>query len=551
MQPEELRSHLAERYGFRAHALYILDQDVILLRPSAAPPITADWRARSPTACARSRPSSTPAPAVKLRRMLGRMSPGRKFMAVGAAAAVSATLAACGGGSGSGAKLPSALDPANMVPATAVAYADVVIKPHGGVRSDLIEAVNSIAGSGTAQKLDAKLDKSLGRKWSQFQIWAGQRVGVALTAIPGQLTAGHALTNDVVLVIPTNNPSAARTFLRKNIRQPFESWKLVGHYAIFGGTNAVDAAAATAAKSSLLTDPGFKSDMGQLGNGELFRAYLPLHELYEQLLPLLSKLPQYSGTSALSQGARQAPPGSSVALGMSALHNQFRMDVVEHGVPHTNTPVSGVASDVSALPASSWLAITLGGALTKAGTVGKLAANVSKSISTLQATQGVTGRIPSGPLQFIVKDLLPALGPAELSVSGSSATTLQAGLVMAPVNKSAGARLARAVKHLVNGLPIAASTSGGRVAVTFGFNSLQQLLNPSSKLAGNPNFKHALAQLPSGAKADIYLNFAGVATLAALDPSASSASTMRVLHRLNYLIAGGTHSHFRLVLATY
>jgi hypothetical protein len=472
----------------------------------------------------------------------------RVLKASAGAAAISIALAACGG---SGTKGPSALDPANMTPATAVAYAEVAIKPRGSMRSDLIEAVNSIAGSGTAQKLDAKLGKSLGKKGKQFQILAGQRIGVALTALPTDL-GGHALTDDAVFVMPTNDPSAARTFLEKNVRQSFESWKVVGHYAIFGGTQAVAAAAATTARTALASDPGFKSDMAQLGRHELFTAYLPLHQLYEQLLPLLSKLPQYSGTGALNGGAKQAPPGSSVALGLSALHNQFSMDVVEHGVPHTSTPIRGVASDVSALPASSWLAITLGGALAKAGTVSKLVASVSKSISTLQAAPGLAGQsIPSGPLQFVVKDLLPALGPAELSVSGSSGTTLQAGLVMAPVDRGAGARLTKAVRHLVSGLPITARTIGGRVAITFGFSNLQQLLNPSSKLADDPTFKHALAQLPSGAKADIYLNFAGIAALAALDPSAGSASAMRVLHRLDYLIAGGTPSHFRLVLATH
>ena len=42
MEPEALRSHLAERYGFRAHTLYTLDQDVILLRRDDGP----SWVAR-------------------------------------------------------------------------------------------------------------------------------------------------------------------------------------------------------------------------------------------------------------------------------------------------------------------------------------------------------------------------------------------------------------------------------------------------------------------------------------------------------------------------
>jgi Ser/Thr protein kinase RdoA (MazF antagonist) len=41
-EPEELRSHLAERYGFRAHTLFTFDEDVILLRRDGGP----SWVAR-------------------------------------------------------------------------------------------------------------------------------------------------------------------------------------------------------------------------------------------------------------------------------------------------------------------------------------------------------------------------------------------------------------------------------------------------------------------------------------------------------------------------
>lgn len=487
--------------------------------------------------------------------MLGRMNTGRTLKTVGTGLAVSAALAACGGGSGgSNAKTPSALDPANMVPASSVAYMSVTVRPQGAVKSNLIEAIDSVAGKGAGEKLGAKVERSLDKKLRQVKTWAGQHVGIALTGLPSTVPAGtvggQAFERYVLLVVPTSNPAAAKAWLAKQKLGSTAGGKVVGHYVVLGGSNAFAQATATTAKTSLASDPGFRADKAQLGNGQLFSAYLPLHQLYEQLLPLLKSLPQYSGQStALANGAKQAPPGSSVAVGVSALHNQFRMDVVEHGVPHTSTPIRGVAGDVSALPAGSWLAITLGGSLAKAGTVSKLAGSVSKSIGRLQ-TLGLGNRVPSGPLQFAIKDLLPALGPAELSVSGSSSTTLQAGLVMDPVNKAAGVRLAKAVKRLVRGLPISATTSAGRVAVTFGFNSLQQLLNPSTKLAQNPAFKRALGQLPAGGKADVYLSFSGIAALAALDPSAGSASTMRVLHRLDYLIAGGTRSHFRLVLAT-
>jgi hypothetical protein len=480
----------------------------------------------------------------------------RKPKIVGAVLVVSLVLAACGGsgggGGGGGAKGPSALDPANMVPASSVAYVSVALKPQGSTKSDLIEAIDSIAGKGSANRLYAQFEKSAGKKLNELKSWAGQRVGFALTGLPATLASANTIEGDVLLVIPTNDPSAARKFLAKSIHSSSETWNVVGDYAILGGRNAVGQAEVTTAKTSLAADAGFKSDMAQLGSGELFSLYASIHQLYQAVMPLLKSSDPGYPTSTLTKAEKQVPPGSSIAFGMSALQNQFRIDLISHGTPTTNTPTSAVPSDVGSLPASSWLALTLGGALAKGSTVSQLASSMSKELTTLQTLDGkVGGRVPSGPLQFVVKDLLPALGPAELSVSGTSSTTLQAGLVMAPANKAAGPRLATAVKRLVSGLPISASTSGGRVAVTFGISNLQQLLTPSSKLSANPDFKRALAQLPAGAKADVYLNFAPIAMLASLDKSAATPSAMRVLHRLDYLIAGGTHSHFRLVLTTH
>jgi hypothetical protein len=475
---------------------------------------------------------------------------GHKLRVFGAALTAVVALTACGGGGG-GAKAPSALDPANMVPASSVAYVSAVIRPQGGLKSSLTEAIDSIAGRGTARRLAGKIEKSLGQyRWSQLKPWLGQTAGLAITNFPASFTSSN-FEHYVVVVVPTNDPEAARTWLKKNQKSLGAAWKVVGHYVLIGGANAIGQAQATTPSASLAASPGFKSDMAQLGSGELFSFYTPLHQLYEGLLPLLRNTAYPN--SALTKVAKEAPPGSSVAFGMAALHNQFRIDVVEHGTATpTSTPTTSVATDVSSLPSSAWLAITLGGALARGGTVSKLSSSLSSQISKLQALSGKVGtRLPSGPLGFIEKDLLPALGPAEFAVSGTSETTLQAGLVMAPDNRSAGARLAKAVKKLVSGLPITSTSAAGRVAVTFGYSKLAQLLDPSSKLRANPTFKHALAQLPAGAKADIYLNFAPITALASLDQSAATPAAMKVLHRLDYLIAGGTHSHFRLVLTTY
>jgi hypothetical protein len=484
-----------------------------------------------------------------LRGAMNSITSRRNAKIVGAALAASVVLAACGGSSGGGAQAPSALDPANMVPAGSVAYAELAIRPQGGLARDLVQAINSIAGPGAAQKLSRSLAKSLGKQWKQIKPWAGEYAGVALTGIPTDLSSGSkAFESNVLVVLPTADPAAARHFLAKNPPGPGYTQKVVGSYVIVGGANAVGQAEATTAKASLAADSGFKADMTQLGGDQLFTLYAPLHQLLSAIVPLMKSNPAFNA-AALAKAESQAPPGSSVALGAAALHDQFRLDLISHGTHSTASSAQG--ADVGALPAGSWLALSLGGSLTQSSAVSALAKALPRELARIQALTGKTNAIPSGPLEFVEKDLLPALGPMSLSVAGTSESTLQAGLVISPLNHSAGARLATGIKQLVKGLPISASTAAGKVAVTFGYRNLQQLLEPSSKLSGNPTFQHALAQLPAGSKAAIYLNFAPITMLASLDHGSVSPSAMKALHRLDYLIAGGTHGHFRLVLTTH
>lgn len=467
----------------------------------------------------------------------------------------SASLAACGGGGGGDA--PSALDPANKIPATAILYASVTVKPQGSVKSNLTQAIDSVAGKGSARRLNAKLDKSLSKTLRQVRGWAGQRIGIALTGWPSNVSGladAQALLDDVVIVVPTNDPSAASSFLTRKFNGPDEMGKVVGHYVIFGGQVAVSQALMTTAKTSLADDAHYKADMAQLGGGELFSFYAPTHQLLEAVLPMLRSATQASGdqtsASQLGTALKDAPPGSTAAYGLSTKANEFRLDVVQQGLPKKAPAATAVPSDVSSLPSGAWLALALSGSLANKSAMSSLTKTLPQAIAEIRAASSAAGQVPSAPLNFLEKDLLPALGPMSLAVSGTSESSLQAGLEIAPLNQSAGARLAAGVKQLVRGLPIVASTVGSRVLVTFGYKSVQQFLNPSAHLSGDPVFKSALGQLPAGAKAALYVNFGPIGMFSSLDHSAGDASGWRVVHRLNYLIAGGTHTHFRVVLAT-
>lgn len=474
------------------------------------------------------------------------MSTGRALRTFVAAAATGALLAACGGG-GSVAKPPSALDPAARAPASAVAYVSVAIRPQRSLGSDLTQAIDAVAGRGSARRLGAKLDRSLGRSYGQFKRWVGQHVGIAFTAWPANVADTTALENDIVVIAPTGDPAAARAYLTKHAHSAGETWKVVGDYAFVGGQSAVAEALATTGRASLAAAAGFRADMAQLGGDELVSMYLPLHRLIAGLAPLV-RASNPRAAAELSRALRTVPAGATAVYGATAVHNGFRMDLVTHGMPRQASTPAAVPADVGALPGDSWLALTLSANLTRHGAISSLSRTLPQALAAIGAAGGSTAGVPGAPLRFLERDVLPALGPLALTVAGNSQRTIRAGVVMSPVNRSAGARLAAAIKQQVRGLPIAASDVGGHVVVTFGYNSLQELLSPSSRLADNPTFKRALAQLPSGARADLFLDFGPLAALASLAPSTSGGSTMRVLHRLDYLIAGGTAGHYRLVL---
>lgn len=473
-------------------------------------------------------------------------------MAVVAAVVASVALTACGGGgSGSGPKGPSALDPANRVPASAIMYVSLTVRPQGSLSTDLRQAIDSVAGKGAATHLYKQLDRSIGKQLGPLKGWLGQRVGIALTGWPADLESmadSQELLDDLVIVAPTNDPAAARRFLAKHAKGADESGKVVGDYAIFGGQNAVGQALAVTGKTSLAASPRYSDEISQLGGGELASFYLPLHPLLEAMLPLLRSSGQLSA-SAIDKALKSAPADAVAAFGATAIHNGFRLDLVTHGTPAGGAQPVGVPSDVSSLPGGSWLAATLSREFSKQSYVSSLVTGLPKVVSTLQAQSGVSG-VPNGPLQFVLHDLLPALGPMSLSVSGTSPASLHAGVVMAPLDHSAGARLASALKQMLEGLPVTVQTAGSRLVTMFGYTSAQQLLNPSSHLADDPTFKSALKQLPAGAKADLFLDFGPVATLSSLDQSAGDAAVWRVVKRLSYLIAGGTATHYRLVVVT-
>lgn len=465
-------------------------------------------------------------------------------------------LAACGGSSPK--PTPSALDPANRVPANVIAYASVTVRPQGSVRDDLRQAVDELAGKGTFAKLDAKLTRGLSKSHEHprsLDSWLGQRIGIALTALPSNGVTG--IDDDLVLIAPTSNPSAARSYLSQVSKQKkshVQDWKVQGNYAIFGGAVGVADALATKSSDSLASSAGYKADVGQSDSGQLASFVLRLHPLVQALSALLRR----RGTTPVAftpftppSGMLPNVPVNEMAFASFGVGSKsFRLDLLSNGVPAKSRAAAGKAGSVAGLPDGSWVALALGGFLGNPSDVAKLNQVLPPLLGQIHAREGTGGGKATPVLAFLQRDLLPALGPMALSISGTSLPTLKGGFQIAPLDTAAGGKLARALKHLVAGLPVKVGQSDGKVLLTYGYAKARDLLTPASTLASDPGFKAAMAQLPSGSTAPIYINFGPIALLGqALDGKSSDAKVWQVAGKLNYLILGSTGTHARLVLA--
>ncbi|MDA8068230.1 MAG: hypothetical protein M0T77_06425 [Actinomycetota bacterium] len=468
---------------------------------------------------------------------------GRVLMALAASVAITA----CGRSKPAVPPGPSALDPASQVPASVITYVAVTVRPQGALRTEIVHAIDALAGPHADKTLVSKLESGLHGDWPAVKHWLGQQVGVALTAWPASPLNHQQLKNDLLVVAPTSNPAAARSFLSTKLKGASMTGKVVGDYAIFGGPKAVGAALAVKPSDSLAASAGFRTAVAALGGGQLISVYTPLHQALAAILPTLGSGAAKLNTAALGPLLAKLAPGATAAVGLAAISDGFRVDLVSHGLPTGSSSATTGATALSSLPGGSWLALTLAGGLAQSGHLSQLAA-VMRQLQAVIGTHAGAKASASAPLRFAEQDLLPALGPLSLAASGSSLATLKASLILTPLDPTAGAGLVRGIKQLAGVLPILAGTSAGRVILAFGYSSLPQVLHPATTLSSDPAFQHAVAQLPAGSKPVLFVSFAGLAQLATLGQGTKAAVVEHVLARLGYLVAGGTPTHVRLVL---
>ena len=83
---------------------------------------------------------------------------------------------------------PSALDPANLAPASALIYVSVTVRPQGSLATQMRQTLTKLGGPGAARSILGSINQSLRKKGMSYganiRPWLGQRVGLVLTQFP-------------------------------------------------------------------------------------------------------------------------------------------------------------------------------------------------------------------------------------------------------------------------------------------------------------------------------------------------------------------------------
>jgi Protein of unknown function (DUF3352) len=487
---------------------------------------------------------------------------------------VGLALAGCSSGT------PSAASPAPLAPANSLIYLELTVRPQGAQRAAVESALTRLIGHSPDAAIQGFVTRFLMRshlRYSDFAPWLGQRIGLVINGFsPGA----------VGFIAPSSDPAAGLEAVRRlELRKgPLHSASYAGvHYQVrstdrvvaFGvvGRNVVVASPSVFRGivdayhgHSLAKTPAFTSAMAALPSGALVRGYIDATRLGSALQGVLQALPSATTASVAVRQAFAAYVGKlhgTFSFSVSAATRALTLDL--HSSSH-----HGLAADVSGAPAQSWLAI------------GSASFNPAKVIPLLDSLRGnpgfaaVLAKVRSALGVDLLRDVLPALGPFQLSIQGTSLLNLGAGLKMTPSDPAAAGRLLAAIRRLAarssslsvqgsdtsfvitkRGLPIPrvqVALSGGRVLATVD-ESFSALLSPSSKLASNPRFAAARAALPPGSRVSAFIDVHAITQLLSLLPSSVStlpnSGALAVLKRLNYLVVGSDQARgdTRVVLA--
>jgi hypothetical protein len=503
------------------------------------------------------------------------------------AALVALALAGCGvASSGTSA---STQDPADVVPAGALVYISLPARLQSPEGPAFTAVLSHLVGDAAQAKIDHLLNKlaaSAGTTYANgIKPWLGSHVGIAMTQFPNLLSlvgaaAGRggpddvisALLGSVAVIVPTDTPSAASNFLKladKHGGVPRGLTAVVhGNDLLVGGDSAVSAVEHTTASTSLAESAGYSAMLARLGSQPVGSVYVSerLIKGAVSLAAIGGKLP--AGLLSLADTKLGKIPANAAELeALTATDTTLQLDVLTNGFPATS---QRVPADVGTLTSASWLAFSTGSIKVPASALAAVKLGFSTGLAQqharLQELGPMAGRLVAKleHSETIAEDVIGALGPVSLSVSGTSVARANLGFTMAPSNTAAAKQLLSLVfglarshpNNALKGSPTAftlltkhrqvlhVTDVSGRIQALIGYPSASAFLNSSSTLANTATYRAALAQLQAGAGVPLYLNFGPIALLMA----AERGKGVAVLHKLSYLIVGRSPGDTRIVL---
>lgn len=478
---------------------------------------------------------------------------------------VAAVLSGCG----SSATPPSSASPAALAPAGSVAYLELTVRPQGTQQTDAESALTRLLGHSPDAAIQAtvnKLFRHAGLTYgSDVRPWLGQRIALVAKSFSKQ---------GFGLIAPTNDPAAALSALRhaeKGAHLAAATYSgvhyqvgedngspvaigIVGRNAVIAGPPTFTAIVDAFRGRSLGQNPSFAAALATLPPDALVRGYVDLARLGARIHAALQALTAVSSLPAGVLGQFDAGVGKlhgALTFSLAVDPRAFTLAF------HSSGARPGRAGDVSGLAGQSWLA--LASASLGPGRNPALLGTALRS----PTGQALLSRVRAATGLDLIHDVLPSLGPFELSVQGTSLASLGAGLAIRPANLSAGRRLLAAIHRLAArssslavqgsdksfsiskaGLPIPRALVGlvGHQLVATVDESFDQLLRPGTRLATNPDFIHALGRLPAGSHVSFFLDFRALGSLLGALPSLTSAQrdrkVLQVLQRLDSLTIG-------------
>ncbi|HET9075075.1 MAG TPA: DUF3352 domain-containing protein [Solirubrobacteraceae bacterium] len=491
----------------------------------------------------------------------------RALASVLAALAMVVAVAACGSSFNR-----STADPAAAVPASVPIYASVQV-PDSGQLSRLHAIVTQLGGSGAWSTLGAHLDRMLAGHQVNINRdiapWIGSSVAVAAMPDPSGAATGHMF--HPVLILPTNDMSAAITFVKRVIaKAPKLTYHRDGADLLVGDLSGINAI--LQGSGSLAGSPGFAATEHGVA-GDQAQVYVNVHDLVGVARRYLSRQHSPAAQRLLTKlGA--LPADAAIALGAGVTSAKtLAVDISSHALPGSGA--SGTGASVASLPADSIVAAAVD--LTShpsAIEISQLLAHIDAHAAAHLGHGAKLARFEGQAMSAL--DALRALGPLRLSLGGSSLLTLHGGLTMTSPSPAAAASLVAELYGLAragtrHGSPLSltgnatgfsvgagpfqvhVSDRAGKILALVNQPSAGGLFHSSSTLGATPAYKAALAQLPAGTTSvPVYVSFARLSALLSFFAASAhghrAQQAMRLLTQLNYLIVGSAPTDTRIVL---